>query len=140
MEIRQPVSVKMILTEATKQQIVQEHRNQIGQVLNELEQIEAQAPEALQQAMEQGGEFAQQIHQQIENEKNTREQRRDELMEQMQQIQQMELGTELQNMTVETVVTVKPGDDWANILQGAEIIVRDGIVQEIRQNGEKIEG
>ncbi|GMA61754.1 YlqD family protein [Alicyclobacillus fastidiosus] len=140
MEIRQPVAVKLVLTEATKQQIIQEQRRQIEQVMNELEQIETQGKEALAQAMAQGGELAQQVRQQIENEKNTREHRREELFQQMQQIQQMELGTEIQNMTVETVVSVKPGDDWTKVLLGAEIIVRDGIIQEIRQNGQKIEG
>ncbi|MFB5191523.1 YlqD family protein [Alicyclobacillus fastidiosus] len=140
MEIRQPVAVKLVLTEATKQQIIQEQRRQIEQVINELEQLETQGKEALAQAMAQSGEFAQQVRQQIENEKNTREQRREELFQQMQQIQQMELGTEIQNMTVETMVSVKPGDDWTKVLLGAEIIVRDGIIQEIRQNGQKIEG
>jgi hypothetical protein len=140
LEIRQPVAVKLILTEATKQQIIQEQRRQIEQVMNELEQIDAQGREALQQAMAQGGEFAQAVRQQIEQEKQTREQRREELFQQMQQIQQMELGTEIQNMTVETVVQVKPGDDWSKVLLGSEIIVRDGVIQEIRQNGQKIEG
>lgn len=139
MDIRQPVAVKLILTETTKQQIVQEQRRQIEEVINELEQIEAQGKEALVQAMSQGGEFAQQVREQIENEKNTREQRRDELFEQMQQVQQLELGTELQNMTVETVITVHPGDDWNKVLIGSEIIVRDGVIEEIRQNGEKVD-
>lgn len=140
MEIRQPVAIKLVLTETTKQQIVQEQRRQIEQVMNELEQIETQGREALQQAMAQGGEFAQQVRQQIEQEKNVREQRREELFQQMQQIQQMELGAEIQNMTVETVVHVQPGDDWTKVLLGSEIIVRDGVIQEIRQNGEKVEG
>lgn len=139
LEIRQPVAVKLILTETTKQQIVQEQRRQIEQVMNELEQIDSQGKEALTQAMAQGGEFAQQVRAQIENEKNTREQRREELFQQMQQIQQMELGTEIQNMTVETVVTVNPGDDWTKVLLGSEIIVRDGVIAEIRQNGQNIQ-
>ncbi|MFD1677237.1 YlqD family protein [Alicyclobacillus fodiniaquatilis] len=139
MDIRQPVAVKLILTEGTKQQILQEQRRQIEQVMNELEQLESQGREALQQAMAQGGDFAQQVRQQLENEKNTREQRREELFQQMQQIQQMELGAEIQNMTVETVVSVKPGDDWSKVLLGAEIIVRDGVIQEIRQNGQVVE-
>lgn len=139
LDIRQPVAVKLILTEGTKQQILQEQRRQIEQVMNELEQLESQGREALQQAMAQGGDFAQQVRQQLENEKNTREQRREELFQQMQQIQQMELGAEIQNMTVETVVSVKPGDDWSKVLLGAEIIVRDGVIQEIRQNGQVVE-
>lgn len=139
MEIRQPVAVKLILTETTKQQIVHEQRRQIEEVINELEQIELQGKEALAQAMAQGGDIAQQVRQQIENEKGVREQRREELFQQMQQIQQMELGTEIQNMTVETVVTVNPGDDWTKVLLGSEIIVRDGVIMDIRQNGQSVQ-
>ncbi|GLV14641.1 hypothetical protein Heshes_23250 [Alicyclobacillus hesperidum] len=140
MVIRQPVAVKFILTEAAKQQIIAEQRRQIEQVMNELEQIEEQGKQAIEQAMAQSGELAQQVRQQVENEKRVREQRREELFQQMQQFQQMELGTEIQNMTVETMVEVKPGDDWTKVLLGSEIIVRDGIVVEIRQNGQRIEG
>ncbi|WP_067621342.1 YlqD family protein [Alicyclobacillus acidiphilus] len=139
MEIRQPVAVKFILTEATKQQIIQEQRRQIEQVINELEQLEIQGKEAIEQAMMQSGELAQQVRQQIENEKQVREARREELFQQMQQFQQMELGTEIQNMTVETTVTVNVGDDWSKILLGSEIVVRDGIVVDIRQNGQSIQ-
>jgi hypothetical protein len=138
-EIRQPVAVKFILTEATKQQIIQEQRRQIEQVINELEQLEIQGKEAIEQAMMQSGELAQQVRQQIENEKQVREARREELFQQMQQFQQMELGTEIQNMTVETTVTVNVGDDWSKILLGSEIVVRDGIVVDIRQNGQSIQ-
>ncbi|EJY55871.1 hypothetical protein URH17368_1590 [Alicyclobacillus hesperidum URH17-3-68] len=140
MVIRQPVAVKFILTEAAKQQIIAEQRRQIEQVMNELEQIEEQGKQAIEQAMAQSGELAQQVRLQVENEKRVREQRREELFQQMQQFQQMELGTEIQNMTVETMVEVKPGDDWTKVLLGSEIIVRDGIVVEIRQNGQRIEG
>ncbi|KRW92361.1 hypothetical protein SD51_02215 [Alicyclobacillus tengchongensis] len=140
MVIRQPVAVKFILTEAAKQQIIAEQRRQIEQVMNELEQIEEQGKQAIEEAMAQSGELAQQVRQQVENEKRVREQRREELFQQMQQFQQMELGTEIQNMTVETMVEVKPGDDWTKVLLGSEIIVRDGIVVEIRQNGQRIEG
>ncbi|GMA58887.1 YlqD protein [Alicyclobacillus sacchari] len=140
MIIRQPVAVKFILTEAAKQQIIAEQRRQIEQVMNELEQIEEQGKQAIEQAMAQSGELAQQVRQQVENEKRVREQRREELFQQMQQFQQMELGAEIQNMTVETTVEVKPGDDWTKVLLGSEIIVRDGTVVEIRQNGQRIEG
>ncbi|MBF8378360.1 YlqD family protein [Alicyclobacillus mali] len=139
MKIRQPVAVKFILTETAKQQIIAEQRRQIDQIQNELDQLEQQGKIAIEQAMAQGGEIAQQVRQQLENERRVREQRREELFRQMQQIQQLELGAEIQNMTVETVVDVKPGDDWTKVLLGAEIIVKDGIVVELRQNGQRIE-
>ncbi|WP_245632750.1 YlqD family protein [Alicyclobacillus kakegawensis] len=133
--IRQPVAVKIVMTETTKQQIIAEYRRQIEQLTMELDQIEQQGRQAIEQAMAQGGEVAQRVREQVEEERNKRVQQREELIQQIQQVQQMPLGTEVQNMTVETTVDVHVGDDWSEILRGAEIIVKDGIVQEIRQRG-----
>jgi YlqD protein len=138
MLIRQPVSVKIVLTEQTKQQILNEQRRQIEQLTNELDQIEHQGKQALEQAMAQGGAAAQELRQQIEQQRNQRLEQREQLIQQIQQIQQLELGTELQNMTVETNVEVNVGDDWGRILMGSEIVVRDGIVQEIRRGGQPV--
>ncbi|MCL6633370.1 MAG: YlqD family protein [Alicyclobacillus herbarius] len=135
MTIRQPVAVKIVMTETTKQQIIAEYRRQIEQLTMELDQIEQQGRQAIEQAMAQGGEIAQRVREQVEEERNKRIQQREELIQQIQQIQQMPLGTEVQNMTVETTIDVHVGDDWSEILRGAEIIVKDGIVQEIRQRG-----
>lgn len=140
LRIRQPVAVKFILTEDTKQQILGEQRRQIEQFTMELDQIEQQTRPAIEQAMAQGGEFAQQVRDQIEQEKSTREEQREQLIQQIQQIQQMELGTEIQNMNVETSTEVQVGDDWGKILLGAEIIIKDGVVHEIRRGGESFQG
>lgn len=140
LRIRQPVAVKFILTEDAKQQILGEQRRQIEQLTMELDQIEQQTRPAIEQAMAQGGEFAQQVRDQIEQEKSTREEQREQLIQQIQQIQQMELGTEIQNMNVETSTEVQVGDDWGKILLGAEIIIKDGVVHEIRRGGESIQG
>lgn len=134
--IRQPVAVKFILTELTKQQILTEHRRQIDSLTEELEQLEVQGKQALEQAMAQGGDAAQQVREQIDQEQNNRLQQREQLMQQIQQIQQLELGTEVQNMNVETSVDVSVGDDWGNIVRGAEIVIKDGIVYQIRRGGE----
>jgi hypothetical protein len=136
--IRQPVTVKFILTELAKQQILADHRQQIENLTNELDQLEQQGRQALEEAMAQGGEIAAQVREQIEQEKNNRIGQREQLIQQMQQIQQLELGTEVQNMNVETSVDVRVGDDWGKVLLGSEIIIKDGIVHEIRRGGESI--
>ncbi len=138
LSIRQPVSVKFILTEQTKQQILTEQRRQIEQLTAEMDQIEQQGKLALEQAMTQGGSAAQEVRQQIEQERNQRMEQREQLIQQIQQIQQLELGTELQNMTVETMVDVNVGDDWGMVLMGSEIIIKDGIVHEIRRGGQPV--
>lgn len=138
MQIRQPVAVKFVLTEMAKQQIIAEQRRQVERLSAELDQLETQGKQALEQAMAQGGDAAQQVRQRFEHERNTRIQQREQIMQQMQQIQQMELGTEVQNMTVETMVNVRVGDDWTKILRPSEIIIKDGIVHEIRRGGESV--
>ncbi len=137
--IRQPVAVKFILTESTKQEILEEQRNQVDRLSEELEQIEIQGKAALEQAMSQGGDVAAQVRMQIESEKQTRMEQREQLIQQIQQIQQLELGTEIQNMNVETSVDVRVGDNWGEILMGSEIVIKDGIVHEIRRGGASVE-
>ena len=95
MQIRQPVSVKFILTEETKQQLIAEQRRQVDRIMAELEQLEAQGKQAIEQAMAQGGDAAQQVHARFEQEKNARIAQREQFIQQMQQIQQLELGTEV---------------------------------------------
>lgn len=138
LQIRQPVSVKFILTELAKQQIISEQRRQVEQLQAELDQIEIQGKQAMEQAMAQGGEVAQQVHAQIEQEKINRVQQREQLIQQIQQIQQLELGTEVQNMTVETMIDVRVGDDWTAVLRGSEIIIKDGTIVDIRRGGESV--
>lgn len=133
--IRQPVAVKFILTEATKQEILAEQRRQVDELSEQLEQIEQQGKMAIEQAMAQGGEIAQQIRAQVESEQQSRIEQREQLIQQIQQIQQLELGTEIQNMNVETTVDVNVGDDWGAVLMGSEIVIKDGIVHEIRRGG-----
>ncbi|MCL6637302.1 MAG: YlqD family protein [Alicyclobacillus sp.] len=140
MKIRQPVAVKFILTESTKQQLIQQHRQQVERLQMELEQLDLQGRQWLEQAMAQGGgEAAQQVRQRLEQEKQARLQQREQLIQQMQQIQQMDLGTEVQNMNVETMVEVRVGDDWSKVLLGSEIIIKDGIVHEIRRGGHPVQ-
>jgi seryl-tRNA synthetase len=139
MEIRQPVAVKFILTETAKQEIIAEQRRQIEQLSNELDQIEEQGKAAIEQAMSQGGEVAKQVREQVEVEKNNRLNQREQLIQSIQQIQQLELGTEIQNMNVETVIDVRVGDDWTKVLAGSEIVIKDGIVIDIRRAGQSFQ-
>ena len=139
MLIRQPVSVKFILTEDAKQQILTENRRQVEHLSTEIDQIEQQGRQLLEQAMAQGGNAAQELRARLDEEKNNRLQQREQLIQQIQQIQQTELGTEIQNMTVETSVDVRAGDDWTKVLRGAEIIIKDGVIHEVRQGGEVID-
>ncbi|GIM47562.1 hypothetical protein DNHGIG_31110 [Collibacillus ludicampi] len=133
--IRQPVMVKFIVTEQTKQLIVRELQQAITNVGVELDQLEFHAKRALEEAKKQGLHAVEAVQQQIESERKARLERREQLMAHLTQIQQAELGSELPHGQVETTIEVKVGDSWEDIMRGGEIVLKDGIVHEIRRVG-----
>lgn len=133
--IRQPVAVKFILTEETKQGLLAELRRMINATIAELEELEFRAKQWLRDAEKQGDAAIRAAEERIETERQQRTETREQLIAQLSQIQQMELGSEVQNGTVETTVDVNVGDSWEQILLGSEIIIKDGTVTEIRRNG-----
>ncbi|MCY0902490.1 MAG: YlqD family protein [Firmicutes bacterium] len=136
--IRQPVAVKFILTEETKQNWLAELRRLINATIAELEELEFRGKQWLRDAEKQGESAVEAANQRIEAERAQRVERREQLIAQLSQIQQMDLDTEVPNGTVETTVEVAVGDSWEKVLQGSEIIVKDGLIVEIRQNGAKL--
>jgi hypothetical protein len=136
--IRQPVAVKFVLTEEAKQRVINELQQMIAQVMDEMEQIEESGKKFMEQAQAEGPESVAALQAKIQEELGKRVERREQLIQQLSQIQQMPLGTEVQQGQVETTVDVKVGDSWEKIVMGAEIIVKDGIVVEIRRAGERV--
>lgn len=136
--IRQPVAVKFILTEETKQNWLAELRRLINATIAELEELEFRGKQWLRDAEKQGEAGVEAANQRIEMERTQRVERREQLIAQLSQIQQMDLDSEVPNGTVETSVDVSVGDPWDKVLQGSEIIVKDGVIVEIRQNGAKL--
>ncbi len=137
--IRQPVAVKVILTEETKQNWLAELRRHINATIAELEELEFRGKQMLREAEKQGEGAVQATEQHLENERNQRVTRREQLIQQLTQIQQMDLNAEVANGTLETTADVQVGDSWEQILLGSEIVLKDGIVVEIRRNGVKVE-
>ncbi len=134
--IRQPVTVKYILTEETKQAWLAELRRMINATIAELEELEFRGKQWAREAEKQGEAAVNAAAERIEMERVERENRREQMIQQLTQIQQMDIGSEVPNGQVETSVDVEIGTSWEKVLLGAEIIVKDGVVVEIRQNGE----
>ena len=137
--IRQPVAVKFILTEETKQGWLAELRRMVNATIAELEELEFRSKQWLRDAEKQGEGAVEAARQRIEGERTQREERREQLIAQLSQIQQMDIGSEVPNGTVETSVDVSLGDSWEKVLLGSEIIVKDGVIVEIRRNGQTAE-
>ncbi|KEO81915.1 YlqD family protein [Tumebacillus flagellatus] len=133
--VKVPVAIKLILTEAAKKGITGEINNAIQGIQHELEQIEFQARKALQDAEQHGPEAVQSLTARINQERGMRMERREQLMQQLVQIQQSEIGSEINGGQVESTVEVRVGDNWEEKVQANEIVLKDGVVVEIRRAG-----
>lgn len=137
LKLNVPVPIKLILTEQTKQQITSELNGAIQQIQNELDQIEFQGRKALQDAEKAGNQQAVQgISMSMQRERQTRIERREQIMQNLVNIQQTPLGSEINGGQVNTEVELRVGDIWENVMNGTEIVLRDGVVAEIRRAGD----
>lgn len=56
---------------------------------------------------------------------------------QIDQLNELQIGTEIKEQTIETLDDLNVGDDWNVVLNNQEIIIKDGVVAEIREGGSK---
>ena len=72
------------------------------------------------------------LRQQVQAEQEKQETIKRQLAEQQGQIAELEIGAEVVRGTLEGLVDVKEGDDLGQILSGAEIVVKDDVIVEVR--------
>lgn len=53
------------------------------------------------------------------------------------QLNELQIETEIKEQTIDTLHNLNVGDDWNAFLNNTEIIIKDGIVFEIREGGSK---
>ncbi len=79
------------------------------------------------------------VRKQIEDEKQKHEGLKTVLQERKEQIKNLQDGQEIIRGALESFVTVKPGDNLTELLGGVEIVVRDDLVEDIRQHAPEAE-
>ncbi|MGG5252973.1 YlqD family protein [Neobacillus sp. SM06] len=128
MKILQTVVVKQILTEASKQKLLEKYFARRLQLQKETEQLQFEL-----KRLEKTKKFqssALKIH--FEKEMKKR-QEKDKLLEfQIEQLHMLPIGSELKEKEVKALVDVEIGDRWDERLGQVSIIIKDGIVEDIR--------
>ncbi len=129
--VNRPVVIKAIVTESFKRLYIQDLEEAIKRV-NAIEgQLDSQIRRAeLERTVT---PQARAIRQQLELERARQEATRAELEMRLREAQQLELNSEFAQGTVESLVEVRVGDNLFTKLSRAEIIVKDGIIMEIRE-------
>lgn len=137
--LKRNVIVKAIVTPRWKEEVQQQLQGQINQLDSQMQQLEMQAQRMIsdvqRQSLQPPGPQAQQ---QIENIKVQVNQRQREMLDQknqilqnLQQVQTLELDKEVASGQTDSFFYLERGDDFMKKMQ-VEIVLRDGIVEEIR--------
>lgn len=137
--LKRIVNVKAIVTPLWKEEVQQQLQTQITQTDQQLEQLDVQGQRAIAEVQKQSLQPpGPQTAQQIENIQTQVNQKKSELLEQknqslqnLQQVQLLELDQEVNQFQLEGFYRVEKGDNLISKMQ-VEIVLRDGVVQEIR--------
>ncbi len=139
MLLKRAVNVKAIVTPRWKDEVQQQLQGQINTVDSQLQQLEMQGQRAIAEIQKQSIQpSGPQVREQIENIQMQVNEKKSELLEQknqslqnLQQVQLLEFDQEVTQFQLEGIFTIQPGENLIGKLQ-VEILLRDGIVEEIR--------
>ena len=133
--LKRPVNVKIIVTPAWQEEAQKQIQNQINQLDQQIQQLEGQGQMAIAELKKQTSSNVEQQVQNIQNQINQKKQeilqKKNQFLQQMQQVQLLELGQEVVQAQMESFFTLKQGENLVERLN-IEIVVKDGIVEEIR--------
>jgi len=129
--VTRPVLIKAVVTESFKRLYVQDLEDAIKRADTILEQITTQIRRS--ELERQVSAQSRAIRQQLEVEHARQEAAKAELQMRLREAEALQLSTEFTQGTVESLVEVSIGDNLFNKLGRAEILVKDGIILEIRE-------
>ena len=131
--VTRPVLIKAVVTESFKRLYVQDLEDAIKRADTILEQITTQIRRS--ELERQVSAQSRAIRQQLEVEHARQEAAKAELQMRLREAEALQLSTEFTQGTVESLVEVSIGDNLFNKLGRAEILVKDGIILEVREEG-----
>jgi thioesterase domain-containing protein len=133
--LKRPITVKVIVTPLWQEEAQKQLQLQVNQIDQQMQQLDMQGQKAIaeiqKQATVQASQQIDNIQIQVNQKKNEMLQKKNQLLQQMQQIQLLELGQEVVQAQMESFFELKQGDNLVDKLN-VEIVVRDGVVEEIR--------
>lgn len=137
--LQRNVNVKAIVTPRWKDEAQQQLQAQLNQIDTQLQQLEMQLQQVVSEIQRQtiqppGPDTVQQIENikvQFNQRKSELLEQKNQLLQQLQQVQMLELDQEVSQGQVNSTFRIEPGDNLIEKMN-VEILIRDGIVEEIR--------
>ncbi len=137
--LKRVVNVKVIVTPLWKEEIQQQLQAQINQTDQQLQQLDIEGQRAISAIQKQslqppGPQTIQQIDNiqlQVNEKKSELLEQKNQFLQNLQQVQFLELDQEVNQFQMEGFFRIETGDNLISKTQ-VEIVLRDGIVEEIR--------
>jgi len=129
--LQRPVVIKAIVTEAFKRLYIADLEEAVKRVDAILQQIDVQSRRV--ELERQVTPQTRNLRAQLELERQRQEATRIELQVRLREAQDLQLNTEFVQGTIEGTVDVSVGDNLFDKISRTEIIVKDGIVLQIRE-------
>jgi len=137
--LKRPVTIKVIVTPRWKEEAQQQLQAQMAQIDAQIQQLETQGQRAIAEIQRQSliplpPAAAQQIDNiqiQVNQQKSEFLEQKNQYLQQLQQVQLLELNQEVVQAQLESFFRVEKGDNLVAKMN-VELVLRDGIVEEIR--------
>ncbi|WP_409305396.1 YlqD family protein [Peribacillus sp. SCS-155] len=128
MKILQNVIVSQVLTESSKNQLLDRYKTRRAQLQKEGDQLRFEL-----RKLEKTKKFQPaSLRTHFEKEINSRKEKIKLLEFQIEQLEILPIGSELKEREVQSIVDVEVGANWDELIQTKTIVIKDGIVSEIR--------
>lgn len=137
--LKRPVQIKVIVTPRWKEEVQQQLQAQVTQLDGQIQQLDLQGQRAISEIQKQSlkppsPQTTQQIESiqtQVNQKKSQLLEQKNQMLQQLQQVQTLEIDQEVSHGQIESFFYLQKGDNLVKKLQ-VEIVVRDGVVEEIR--------
>jgi DNA repair exonuclease SbcCD ATPase subunit len=137
--LKRAINVKVIVTPRWKEEVQQQLQGQMNQIDSQVQQIEIQGQRAEAEVQKQSPNpsdplVAQQINNirvQVNQRKSEFLEKKNQTLQQLQQVQLLEMDEEVSQGQIEGFFRIETGDNMIRKMQ-VEVLLRDGIVEEIR--------
>ncbi|HYK73205.1 MAG TPA: YlqD family protein [Pseudoneobacillus sp.] len=128
MKILQTVVVKQVLTEKSKKELLEIFQKNRSKLQKECDQLRFE-----QKKFEKNSKLSTiNVRDHFGGEIQARQEKIKIISFQMEQLELLPLGSEVKEREVQAITEIRVGDRWDQIENQSEIIIKDGIIQEIR--------
>ncbi|MGM9927490.1 MAG: YlqD family protein [Bacillus sp. (in: firmicutes)] len=128
MKILQTISVKQILTDTSKNQLLDKYKKQQIRLQKEIDQLKFEMKKL--EKLKKSQLLTLRSH--FEKEINNRTEKIKLLDFKVEQLNILPIGSELKEREVQALVDVEIGSDWDELMKTKTIVITDGKVTEIR--------